>query len=200
MSGLQDTEARTWKQRFLSPWAIAISLVSLFLVIQAWQYWGDRAVIAALDNDPAFATPEMKLEFSRTIQYDPLSFVGRGAHAGFWSWSPQGLNLTEQGSQYFRLEEGKIISQASAGRRRLTRIRLHTPREGGQEIEFFYEWLEISPAATALLRPAPVLGQEFLARAVLMQEPEGWRVQSFEARDFEEPLARLQAIASGVRK
>jgi len=166
--------------------------------VQGWQAWRDRALQSALESAPAFATPSLPLEFSRHIAYDPLSFVGRGARAGFWSWTPQGLNLTASGNTYFRLEGEKFVSQAPAGRRRLTRIRSHTPRENGQQIEFFYEWVELSPVATALLRPPPVTGQEFLAGAVLVREPAGWRVESLETRDYDEPLARLQEIASGV--
>src|SRR5688572_14777748 len=142
-----STEVRTWKQRLVSPWGVAGILLAGFLAVQGWQAWRDRALHNAVNNHPPFATPALPLEFSRTIQYDPLTFVGRGARAGFWQWTPQGLNLTELGSTFFRQEGGKFISQATAGRRRLARIRSRAPQGSGQQIEFFYPWTELSPVA-----------------------------------------------------
>ena len=193
-------EHRTWKQRLLSPWGVAAILLAGFLAVQGWQAWRDRALYDAINQYPQFAEPPLPLEFSRTIQFDPLTFVGRGARAGFWEWTPQGLNLTERGSTYFRQEGGKFISQATAGRRRLTRTRSRAQFGPGQQIEFFYECTELSPVAVALLGPAPVLAQEFLATAVVIPEGAAWRVESVVTRDYDEPLANLQEIASGVLK
>ena len=63
---------------------------------------------------------------------------------------------------------------------------------------FFYRWDEISPVVTALLVPPPKPGDEYLANAVLSRTSGGWELTSLETRDFDEPLARLQSIASGV--
>jgi hypothetical protein len=200
MNGFSAAEMPGWQQRLLSPWAIAGILVAAFLATEAYQAWRDRGLESALEQYPAFAAPELQLEFSKTIPYDPLSFVGRGAHAGFWKWTPTGLELEQAGERFFRMEGDRIVSQGKAGARQLTRIRSHTPQGAGQQIEFFYEWTELSPVATALLVPAPKLDQEFLATAMLVPSPDGWKVESLQTRDFDEPLARLQDVAGGIRR
>jgi hypothetical protein len=201
VTGSFEAEQRTWKQRLLSPVGVAAVLLAGFFLLQGWQAWSERALYAALNDHPAFASPQFPLEFSRNIQYDPLSFVGRGARAGLWQWTPEGLNLTERGKTYFRQEGSKFISTAPAGRRRVTRIRSRTSQDSVERIDFFYEWIEISPVSAALLHPAPVPGQEFLAAAVVEPSPpSGWLVLRVETRDFDEPLVRLQEIASGVLK
>jgi hypothetical protein len=185
-------------KKLLSPWGIALGLLLVFLAWQGYGYWKDRGLEQALERDPAFASPELKLDFSKKIQYDPLSFVGRGAHAGLWTWTPKGLELTPEGGKYFRMDGDQIVSQAPAGTRRLTRIQLQSSTAAGTQLDFFYEWVELSPAAEALLKPAPRKGEEYLARAVLERTGAGWQVKSLETRDFDEPLGRLQDIANGV--
>ena len=187
-------------KKLFSPWGIALALLTGFLAWQGYGYWFDRGLQDALMGDPAFATPELRLDFPKTIQYDPLSFVGRGAHAGFWTWTPKGLNLTDQGAKYFRMEGDQIVSEAPAGKRRLARIQLQSDTAEGKQIVFFYEWMEISPPAVALLKPPPKLGEPYLAKAMLAREGDGRRVKSLEARDFDEPLGRLQDVAHGVRR
>jgi hypothetical protein len=189
-----------WIKKLLSPWGIALALLVAFLGWQGYGYWQDRGLQDALMSDPAFATPEMKLDFSKTIPYDPLSFLGRGAHAGLWTWTPKGLDLTPEGSKYFRMEGDQIISQTTAGKRRLARIQLQSTKSDGEQIDFFYEWMEISPAAAALLVPPPKLGEQYLAKATLVREGDTWRVISLETRDFDEPLGHLQDVAHGVRR
>ncbi|MBI3935195.1 MAG: hypothetical protein HY316_10935 [Acidobacteria bacterium] len=197
MSALIGTEEPVWK-RFLTPWKIAAVLLAVFLISQAYLTRRDRVMVSALDSPPAFATPELKLEFSKNIPYDPLSFVGRGARAGFWTWTPQGLELTPEGSKYFRMDGDRMVSQAAAGRRRFSRLRERTTHGENQQIVFFYQWEEITPATAALLFPPPKLGEEYLASAVLVPSGDAWQVSSLETRDFDEPLAHLQSIASGV--
>ncbi len=199
MNDLAAAVEPVWK-RYLTPWKIAVVMVGVFLITEAYLMWRDRAIEAALRNAPAFATPALKLEFSSKIPYDPLSFVGRGAHAGFWNWTPQGLELTAEGSKYFRVDGDQIISNSPAGSRRLTRIQSRSPQGDGQRIEFFYEWVEISPAADALLRPAPKTGEEYLASAALARRGAGWEMTTLETRDFDEPLQRLQDAAGGIRR
>jgi hypothetical protein len=193
-----DLEKRERARWLLSPWGIALVLLGAFLLYQGWQTWRDRALYATLNEHPAFATPPLPLEFSRNIKYDPLTFVGRGARAGFWEWTPQGLNLTEQGRTYFEEQAGRFISQRPAGHRRVTRIRWREPHGPGERIEFFYEWTDLSPVAVAVLRPSPVLEQEFLGFAVVVPEAGGWRVESLTTQDFDEPLARVQDVAAGI--
>jgi hypothetical protein len=197
MSGMDGNEEPKWK-RLLQPWKIAAALIAVFLISQAFLSWRDRFIVSALEKSPAFAAPEFPLEFSSKIQYDPLTFVGRGARAGFWKWTPEGLELTEDGSRYFRMEGERILSQAAAGRRRFSRLRERTTQGEHETITFFYKWEELSPPTVALLYPPPKLGDEYLASAVLVRSGESWEVTGLETRDFDEPLAHLQAIASGV--
>ena len=197
MNGPNSAEEPNWK-RFLTPWKIAAVLIAAFLISQVYFSWRDSFIVSALDNSPAFAAPKFPLEFSKKIQYDPLTFVGRGARAGFWTWTPEGLELTPEGSRFFRMEGEMIASQAAAGRRRFSRLRERTTQGENEKIDFFYQWEELSPPTVALLFPPPELGDEYLATADLVHSGKGWELRSIETRDFDEPLAHLQSIASGV--
>ena len=183
-----------------SPREIAGVLVILFLLVQAYLAVRDHGLTAAIDGHAAFAQPTLPLEFSRTTAYDPLSFLGRGRQAGLWNWTPEGLVLTDEGRFFFDPSGDRFVSRASAGRRRVTRLFDITTRDGQREVSFFYEWTEVTPPAEALLRPAPRTETEYLGRVLLEQDAGEWRVTSFETRDFEESLSRLQDIASGVRR
>ena len=187
-------------RRLLSPWAVAGFLLGIFLLIQGYLFWHDRALIAALDNFPPFATPVFELQFSKKTSYDPLSFIGRGKQAGLWQWSPESLILTEEGHKFFAESGEMFISHATAGKRRVTRLRNQQAGDGERRFELFYEWVEISPPAAALLFPPPRTGEEYLGQAVLIQEHGAWKVKSFHSLDFEKPMVRLQEIASGVLK
>ena len=187
-------------RRVLSPWAVAGLLVGIFLLIQGYLFWHDRTLMAALDDFPPFAAPAFELQFSKKTPYDPLSFIGRGAQAGLWQWSPEGLILTEAGQKFFTESREMFISQTTAGKRRVTRLRNQQSSEGELRFEFFYQWVEISPPAAALLFPPPRAGDEYLGEAILTQEQGAWRVKSFRTLDFEKTMARLQEIASGVLK
>lgn len=182
-----------------SPWKIAAVLLGIFLAVQGYLALRDRGVAAALDGHEPFATPAFPLRFSRTMAYDPLSFLGRGRQAGLWNWTPDGLVLTEEGKKFFEQSGDQFRSRAPAGRRRVTRLRDIGESDGRREVFFFYQWTEVTPPA-ALLYPPPRPGAEYLGRAVLEQDAGGWRVTSFETRDFDESLARLQDIAAGVQR
>jgi hypothetical protein len=197
MNEMNRDEEPKWK-RWLQPWKIAAVLVALFLISQAYFSWRDSFLVSALNNSPAFASPEFPLEFSSRIQYDPLTFVGRGARAGFWDWTPEGLVLTTEGSRYFRIEGSRIISHAVAGRRRFSRFRERATQGPTERISFFYVWEELSPPTVALLFPPPQLGDEYLASAVLVRSGEQWEMSALETPDYDKPLQQLQSIASGV--
>ena len=194
-----DTK-RPIKTLLLSPWGIAAVLVGIFLLLQGYLAWRDRGLVAAIEGYEPLAAPAFDLQFSRKLPYDPLLFTGRGAQAGFWKWTPAGLVLTEEGQEFFEQSGDQFIGHAPAGRRRLSRIRDIRSQNGQQVIEFFYEWTEVSPLVTALLRPAPRTAEEYLGHAVLEREQGAWKVVSLQARDFEEPMAHLKDIASGIRK
>ena len=185
-------------KKLLSPWGVALTLLVVFLGWQGYGYLRDRGLEQALAQYQPFATPELKLDFSKHIQYDSLNFVGRAAHAGLWTWTPKGLELTPEGSKYFRTDGDQIVSQAPAGARRVTRIQLQSATPAGTQVDFFYEWTDISPVTQAVLLPAPKKGEEYLGRALFEHASGGWKVKSLETRDFDEPLARVQDVAHGV--
>ena len=188
-------------KRMLSPWGIAAIIMAIFFLGEGYLAWRDRAVEAALANDPAFLSPPFELSFSKNIPYDPLSFVGRGAQAGFWKWSPNGLLLTDDGRNYFDEAGERFVSRAPAGKRSVKRIRTNNPvGSGDRKIEFLYEWTEVAKPAQWLLSQPPRLTEEYPGEAVMTREGAGWKVKSLRAQDFEEPMAHLQEQASGVLK
>ena len=184
----------------LSAKEIAAVLVIVFLLVQGYLAIRDRGLESSINDHAAFAHPALPLEFSRKMDFDPLSFLGRGQQAGLWEWSEEGLLLTEDGKTFFEQSGDQFISQATAGQRRVTRLSNITSGDERREITFFYEWTEVTPPASALLFPAPRTGTEYLGRAVLEQEQGSWKVTSFETQDSDEPLGRLQDIAAGVRR
>lgn len=195
------TSERAIFKRILSPWGIAAILMAIFFLGEAYLAWRDRAVEAALANDPAFQSPPFDLSFSKNIPYDPLSFVGRGAQAGLWKWSPNGLLLTDDGRNFFDESGERFVSRSPAGKRRVKRIRTNQPMgSGDRHIEFLYEWTEVTKPAAWLLSHPPRLTEEYPGEAVMTREGAGWKVKSFRAQDFEEPMAHLQEAASGVLK
>jgi len=195
-----ETEQPTGLRAFLmSPWKVAAVLLGIFLLVQGYLMWRDRGVMAAIDAHEPFAAPALPIQFSRKMEYDPLSFLGRGRQAGLWNWTPEGLSLTEEGKKFFEQSGEQFLSRAPAGRRRVTRLRDIGESGGRREVFFFYQWTEVAPPA-ALLYPAPQAGTEYLGRAALEQADGAWRVTSFQTLDFDEPLARLQDIAAGVRR
>ena len=201
MNGATNSgERRSIRSLLLSPWGIAIVLVGAFLLVQGYEAWRDRGLVAAIEVYEPFSSPALDLQFSRKLPYDPLSFVGRGRQAGLWQWTPEGLVLTAEGRKLFEQSGDQFISRSPAGRRKLTRMRDIHSRDGQREIEFFYEWTEISAPASALLFPPPRTGEEYLGRAILARDQGMWKVTSLETRDFDETLAHLRDIATGVRK
>jgi hypothetical protein len=201
MNGETDFAQRPILKRLISPWGIAAVILTVFFLGEAYLAWRDRAVDSALENDPTFSAPAFDLSFSKKIPYDPLAFTGRGAQAGLWRWSQDGLILTDEGRKYFEESGEMFVSHTPAGKRRIKRIRTNTgTRDGDRRVEFIYEWTEVSPPATALLVHPPLLKEDYPGEAVLTHERGYWTVKSLRTLDFEEPMTHLKEIASGVRK
>ena len=168
---------RTIFRRIVSPWCIAAALLVIFAVGEAYLAWRDRCVETALENDPVFTTPALDLTFSSKIAYDPLSFVGHGAQAGLWKWTPEALVLTENGRQFFDNSGGIFISRAVAGKRRIQRIRTNVGTStGDRRIGFLYQWSEVSPPGAALLSPPPRVKEEYPGEAVMTRETGAWKL------------------------
>ncbi len=210
MNEQADAATAGWKARILSPLGITIILLSLFLLLQSFLGRRDDAVEQAMNAHEPFAAPAFDIQFNDNVSYDPRSFVGRGRRSSLWDWSQQdGVTLTTLGANFFATQDSgqnsgqdtgqdtTIVSTAGAGRRRLVRIRAQYEGENRREIEFDYEWTEISPPAAALLSPAPRLGESYYGRAVVIQDQNDWSVDSFETLDFDESLDKLRTIASG---
>ncbi len=199
MSAAPAASVQNFFKSLLTPWRIAAILIGIFLLGQGYLAWRNLAFETALESHAPFATPVFELEFSRHFPYDPLSFIGRGARAGLWEWSPEGLNLTEEGNTFFQEFGERFVSQAAAGQRRISRFRTNREvREGVRHIDFLYEWIEVSLPAAALVVPPPREEEVYLGRAVLVLEGGQWKVASFQTLDFEEPMAHLQEVATGV--
>ncbi len=192
---------RPFTKYLLSPWGIALVLLAVFALGEGYLSLRDSVVDQALELYQPFAAPAFDLSFAKTIQYDPLTFVGKGAQAGLWKWTPEALVLTDEGQKYFEDSGGKFISRASAGKRRIVRIRTNESTSGGgRRIGFLYEWTEVSPPAAALLNPPPKLKEEYPGIALVQREGSAWKVESLQTQDYDEALKKLQDAASGVLK
>jgi hypothetical protein len=183
-----------------SPWGIAAIILAIFVFGELYLSWRDRVIEDALETSQAFRAPVFELTFSKNLPYDPLSFIGKGASAGFWQWSQNGLVLTPQGQQFFGEEAGMFVAHAAAGKRRIQRIRVNEgAKDGDRHIEFIYEWTEVSPLAALLSQP-PRTNEEYPGQALMSREGTSWKLKSLRTDDFDQPLAHLQDVASGVLK
>jgi hypothetical protein len=198
MNKQADAATAGWKARIISPLGITSILLGLLLLLLSFLGRRDDAFEQAMNAYEPFATPAFDIQFNKDVLYDPRSFVGRGRRSSLWEWSQQdGVTLTRLGANFFTSQDTTIVSTNGAGRRRLVRILAEYEGETRREIEFDYEWTEISPPAAALLSPAPRLGESYYGRAVVIEDQNGWSVDSFETRDFDESLDKLRSIASG---
>ena len=109
----------------------------------------EREIRQAIESFEPFRVPEFPLRFSRTIEYDPLGFLGRGVQAGFWKWTPEGMVLEEKGRAYFAETRGEIASVVGTGRRVISNLEGFQDREGRRDVRFRYHWTEV----TSLHRP-----------------------------------------------
>ena len=195
----EPSEQSPWK-RLLSPWKITAALLAVVLLVTVYMSWQDREPLAALQSHPALVAPPFDLQFSSKFPYDPHSFVGRGARAGLWQWTPDGLLLTEQGQKYFEQSGEMFVSKSVAGTRRIKRIHAIRKINGQWRVEFLYEWTAVSAPAAALLVPPPRTGEDYPGEAVLSRDEQGWHVRSLRTLDFEKPMEHLKDIAAGVRR
>lgn len=201
MNGEANSPKRAIFHRILSPWGIAIIILALFFLGQGYLAWRDRSVKEALESDVSFATPALDVAFSKKLPYDPLSFIGKGARAGLWQWTPEALVLTDEGRKFFSESGDLFVSHAAAGKREVKRIRINAgTKEGDRRVEFVYQWTEVSPPAAVLLNPPPRQNDDYPGQAVLTHEGGSWKVKSLRTQDFDDTLAHLKQAASGVLK
>ena len=166
-------------------------------------WWGITAVREhagrmAVELHIPFNQPSLELSLSKKIQYDPQTFVGRGRHAGFWEWSPEGLALTEKGRKFFTDDASSIWGSLTAGRRVLTNLGSVQDVSGGREVGFFYAWSEVSEPIAKLLNDPPAAGKTYRGRAMLVLENGVWRVRSLDTPDYDQAVALLLKEAQGA--
>jgi hypothetical protein len=199
MNTIMDTPAgaRPQANRTLR-WLLG-SVAAVVVVFVSYQLLGDRKARSIVESQPQFAAPTFAIRFSKHTAYDPLSFVGRGARAGLWKWTPEGLELSPQGRTQFREEGEQFAGEIRAGERRVSKVLKFSEEEGVLAIDFLYEWKTIDPAAAALLNPAPEMGRDYPGQ-LRGRAGAGYQVDSVETPDYDQPLARLQAVSSGQLK
>lgn len=154
----------------------------------------------AIESYDPFALPDFRIRVSKTMKYDPLGVLGRGARAGFWQWTPEGIVLAAAGRPYFSETPEAIACIVGAGRRAVTEIERYNDREGKREVRFHYRWVQITPPARALLSSAPDPGREYEGRALLVKQNDQWRVQWMDTPHFDKPMALLKDEAAEIQR
>ena len=182
------------------PQLLGLVVLLIFLPWVLLTSKSEREIRQAIESFEPFRLPEFPLRFSRTIEYDPLGFLGRGVQAGFWEWTPEGMVLAEKGRAYFSQTRGGIASVVGAGRRVVSKLEGFQDREGRREVRFRYRWTEVTSPAQALLSISPVPNEEYEGRAVLVKRAGLWRVEVLETPDFDHPLALLMDTSLGIRR
>ena len=177
---------------------LAVALIFLPWVLLTWR--SEREIRRAIESFEPFRLPEFPLRFSRTIDYDPLGFLGRGVQAGFWKWTPEGMVLAERGRAYFAETRGEIASVVGAGRRVVSKLEGFQDREGRREVRFRYRWTEVTSPAQVLLSKSPVPNEDYEGRAILVKHEGRWQVEVLETPDFDHPIGLLKDTSRGIRR
>ena len=189
-------------RRFPLPIPVLLGIV-VVLVFLPWMLLTVKAehdARQAIESYDPFTLPEFRIRVSKTMKYDPLGVLGRGAQAGFWQWTPAGMVLVAAGRPYFSETPEAIACIVGAGRRAVAKIERNQDREGKREVRFLYRWVEITPPARALLSSAPDPGREYEGRALLVKQNGQWRVQWMDTPHFDKPMALLKDEAAEIQR
>lgn len=176
----------------------AVLLIALPWVLLTLK--NERDIRRAIEAYEPFSLPEFPIRFSRTIKFDSLGFLGNGMRAGFWKWTPGGMELAEGGRAYFADSGGQFVSLVGAGKRRVKDVENFRDVDDRREVKFQWEWTEITPPAKELLSVQPKTATEYEGRAVLTKQSGTWRVEKLETPDFDRPLALLKDTAGEIRR
>ena len=168
-------------------WVLVGVVIAVFVPWWAVVYSRESSSQEVLETATAFAKPRVKIKFSKTIQWDPQSFLGRGRKAGFWDWSPKGVVLTPKGQNLFVDDESDISGELVAGERKITTIKSVQPRGAEREVLFLFSWTELTDM-TKLLNAPPVIGKEYQAVARLAEEGGVWKLKSLSTPEFSTSL------------
>lgn len=176
-------------------WAFVALIVAIFLPWMAVVHSRESSSQDFIESEKQFAKPSVKIKFSKTIQWDPQSFLGRGRKAGFWDWSPKGVELTPKGQNLFGDDQTSISGDVVIGTRKITTIKSVQPIGTGREVVFLFTWTELTDIA-ALLNAPPIIGKEYQAVAVLAEESGAWKLKSLATPDFTTSLDVLATETS----
>lgn len=179
-------------------WLLVIVVAVIVLPYIILVSMRDREARLALELHQPFIKPHFDLTFSKTIPYDPLSFVGRGARVRYWEWTPEGLKLAEGGRRYFTDQPTSIFGNIVAGQRQVKKITRLSDRSGDREVRFTYRWVEVTEPAKLLLHDPPKTEGEYEGRALLRKEGGSWRVKYLLTPDYDKPVAALRDEAQGI--
>ena len=171
-------------------WAFVALVVAIFVPWWAVTYSRESSSQEAIESDPKFTKPKVTVNFSKNIQWDGQSFLGRGHNAGFWDWTPKGVALTPKGQNLFGDDATTISGDLVVGSRKITTIKSVQPKGAEREVLFLFSWTELTDM-TKLLNAAPVIGKEYQAVALLAEESGVWKVKSLSTPDFTTALTIL---------
>ena len=132
------------------PHLLGVLVVLIFLPWVLLTGKSEREIRRTIETFEPFQLPEFPLQFSRTMEYDSLGFLGRGVRAGFWKWTPEGMVLAEKGRAYFTQTPSEISTVVGAGRRVISKLQGFQDREGRREVRFRYRWTKVTPPAPSL--------------------------------------------------
>ena len=160
----------------------------------------ERDARLAIESVAGFRSPDFPVRFRKEMKWDSLGLLGRGAKAGFWKWTPEGMELVDAGRAYFTDTEEAISSIVGAGRREVADIEEFKDQDGRREVLFLWRWVEITPPAAALLSDPPQAGRVYPGRAVLIEQDGGWKAELVETPHFDKPLALLMDESREIRR
>jgi len=139
------------------PVLLGIVVLLVFLPWMLLTVKAEHDVRQAIKSYDPFTLPEFRIRVSKTMKYDPLGVLGRGAQAGFWQWTPAGMVLAAAGRPHFSETPEAIACIVGAGRRAVTKIERYQDREGKREVRFLTAgWKSLRPPAPCSPRlPTP---------------------------------------------
>ncbi len=112
---------------------------------------------------------------------------------------PPGLVGGEKGRRFFTDSPASISGSIVAGQRKIKSARVQD-RDGGREVQFVYEWSDVSEPAGALLDDPPQATNEYRGRAFLTRAGDTWQVKSLATPDYDQTVSRLLSEVQNAQK
>jgi hypothetical protein len=181
------------------PQLVGLIVLVLFIPWVIMTGRAERETRRTIESYEPFAAPAFPMSFSKTAPFDPLGFMGNGITAGFWKWTPQGLELTDMGRNYFSDTPQQISAVVGAGRRAISSFGGYQDKEGKRDVRFHWRWTEVTPPAQVLLSRPPKMSEDYDGHAVLVRKDGQWHVDKLETPDFDAPMTLLRETAAGIK-